>query len=536
MSVDEALRCLRGVYDRYPPGSGSDDPRPEIEICNGKLPQIVDACTAALAASADVYQRGGQLVTVLRVDEAALPADGIRRDPAQLVIVPLGADALRVRLGRERKFIRYTAKGKRQAEDCPYSHARAVVSQGQWPGVRPLLGITDAPTMRADGSLVQQAGYDAASRLLVCLEGEWPTVPELPSRAEGRAALERLLEPFDEFSFTDDAAQSAFVAALLTAAVRPTLPTAPGFYIVGPTAGAGKTLAINAVAAIVTERQAPKRVLPDDDAEMRKVITSSLMTGDRMLAFDNIPRGTTVRSSVLDNALTAGVWADRILGRSDSITLPFAMMVFLTGNNISCHTDSVRRGIFIHLDPKCEFPETRTFRIPDLLGYLRERRRELLMAALTVLRGYAVTEQRVTGMAPMGSFEAWSARVREALVWLGMKDPVKTQDSMREADEDRDELGSLLDQLDRRFRNQKDGWFRATEVVAVVQEGYPVRTIIEAWGQPTAERISRQLRARVGQIHSGRQLRTRVDAHDKVTEFKVDVDASIRAAEAMQPI
>ena len=45
----------------------------------------------------------------------------------------------------------------------------------------------------------------------------------------------------------------------------------------------------------------------------------------------------------------------------------------------------------------------------------------------------------------MGSYEAWSALVRAALIWAGQPDCASTQDALRESgDNDRDTLGSLF--------------------------------------------------------------------------------------------
>lgn len=50
-----------------------------------------------------------------------------------------------------------------------------------------------------------------------------------------------------------------------------------------------------------------------------------------------------------------------------------------------------------------------------------------------MLRAYFVAEQRVI-ITPLGSFEDWSRRVREALVWLNRPDPCDTMAFIRRAD------------------------------------------------------------------------------------------------------
>lgn len=491
----------------------------EMELRAGALPEIVDSCSALLGA-AQVYSRSGKLVDIRRVEEAGLTSDDIRRDPAQLVIAPVSVEGVRVKLGRLKTFTRQA-----RSVDFPPEHARALVGQGEWKGIAELRGIADAPTMRRDGSIVQAPGYDAASGLYLALEGAWPPVPDRPTKAQAARALKALLAPFAEFPFEDEAARAGFVATVLGAAVRSTLPASPASYFIAPSGGAGKTLLVDSVATMVGGRVAPKRMLPtDDDSEVRKIITSCVLAGDRSIVFDNIPRGHTVRSPALDAAITSTTWSDRRLGSNEQVVLPFAVSVLLTGNNISCHTDAVRRGIYIHIDPKCELPEERAFRIPDLLGHLREHRRELLVAALTVLRGYAVTSERVQ-LSPLGSFEEWSGRVREAVVWVGMEDPVSTQKRMRAEDEDRDELNELLELLVK--MDPACGWFRAGAVMKRLEHDPALRALVNGWGVAlSAKSISRRLRSFVNQISSGRQLRSLLHAHDKVMEFKVEAHGS----------
>ena len=50
------------------------------------------------------------------------------------------------------------------------------------------------------------------------------------------------MHPFNGFPFVDARARAALLSALLTAAVRPILPTAPAHGFDAPTVGSGKTL------------------------------------------------------------------------------------------------------------------------------------------------------------------------------------------------------------------------------------------------------------------------------------------------------
>ena len=107
-------------------------------------------------------------------------------------------------------------------------------------------------------------------------------------------------------------------------------------------------------------------------------------------------------------------------------------MIYATANNLTFAGDLTRRVLNSRLDPRCERPELRVFtRSP--LEMVSQQRGDYVAAALTILRAYFVSGERVKVL-PMGSFDLWSRRVREALVWLGCADPCESMDGVRGAD------------------------------------------------------------------------------------------------------
>ena len=77
--------------------------------------------------------------------------------------------------------VKFTADGKRVAITLPDAVARMLLDLGEW-GLPPLAGVTTAPLLAADGSILVRAGYDRAHAM-------WcEPVPDLtvPIRADAR--------------------------------------------------------------------------------------------------------------------------------------------------------------------------------------------------------------------------------------------------------------------------------------------------------------------------------------------------------------
>ena len=85
----------------------------------------------------------------------------------------------------------------------------------------------------------------------------------------------------------------------------------------------------------------------------------------------------------------------------------------------------------------------------DLYRHIPAHRSELVPACLTILRAWAIAplEDRqavLAKMTPMGGFEAWSERVRGALIWLGERDPCATIDDVIEQEEGEAKYAALV--------------------------------------------------------------------------------------------
>ncbi len=145
---------------------------------------------------------------------------------------------------------------------------KAVDVRGQWRGIRRLEAIVESPILPADGSVLQTAGYDEATGIIFHPEGEFPMIPERPSRADAVHARDSLLEVVEDFPFSTDAHKAAWLASVLTPSARYAHPGPPPLFLIDANVpGCGKTLATDTTSIIVTGREIARMSLPRDDDE-----------------------------------------------------------------------------------------------------------------------------------------------------------------------------------------------------------------------------------------------------------------------------
>lgn len=442
--------------------------RPTITLAPGEAPEAVDAAEDVLVGAAEtlrIFQRAGEVVRITELDREQRSA-GLHREAGTVQLAPVGAVALTEAFDRLASWerTRDTPDGPQTRRvDCPGRIAAAYLSRaGEWRLPR-LAGVIAAPILRPDGTVLDRAGYDAATGLYL-VAGDWPTVRTSPSREDALDALALLAQPFAEFPFVAPEDRSVLLAAILTGLQRRLLPSAPLFGFTAPTMRTGKGAAAGAVAILATGKPAPAMAVSGDREEIRKATAAALREGHAVINLDNIEH--PLGSPDLSRAITEAEYGDRLLGETRIIRLLTNMLWTATGNNLAFRGDLAVRVVMCRLDARMERPEERHFAIPDLPGYLLERRPRLIQAALTVLRAYHVAGRPDQSLAPWGGFGEWSATIRAALVWLGQADPCATRQHVIADDPDRERTGALL-----------AAWHRVFE-----DRGVPVAEVIERTG------------------------------------------------------
>jgi hypothetical protein len=411
-----------------------------------------------------LFLRDGVMVHTPRIDETGyVPAPEGSNGPAEIRAIAAPVLAARLQYTYEcYKIVDVKDDaGKKTGEKSetpalfPVEAARrATDAPDALPGLRPLTGITVTPMVRADGSLLDAAGYDDASRYLFLPEAgtDVPAVPERPDEADVNAARKLLLDMVADFPFATQDDRANYLGLLLTPLLRQVTPPSYKMFGIGAhQPGSGKSL-LAEIAGIV-HGSVLRSEVPEDEAEWRKQVTSILSTTSApLVVLDNVMG--VLKSSVLAGVLTAGQsLTDRELGTSRTVTVANDRIWVVTGNNLSIGGDLVRRTITILIDPDVPDPEKRTsFAIPDLRGWVVENRNRILWSLLVLIRAWVAQGMPEPERKQSDSFARWERVVAGVLELAGIPGRFDAESGKRAAaGGDDDGLATVLAVLRERF-------------------------------------------------------------------------------------
>src|SRR5262249_60817050 len=157
------------------------------------------------------YHRGTTLVRPIIAEVDA--THGRRTKVAQLVVIrqPYMIDLL----CKSAEWTRYDRRQKKWVRiNPPDDIARIILDRcGEWK-FDPVIGVITTPTLRPDGSLLAQPGYDPTTWMVLMEPPLIPAISAQPSRDEAIAALNLLDGLLEEFPFVDEASRSVAVSSL----------------------------------------------------------------------------------------------------------------------------------------------------------------------------------------------------------------------------------------------------------------------------------------------------------------------------------
>ncbi|WP_374512710.1 hypothetical protein [Niveibacterium sp.] len=413
-----------------------------VRLLPGESPRAVREAAQGLADAGVFFLRGDKVARVTAEGDCPV----------------LSEAALMLALELVNRYIKQRANSETwNVTDCTERHVKAVRAAGSETGLPTLNAVATAPLVLPSERLLNAPGFDADSGvMLVCPPGaDFYEVAARPTLHDAADALRRIWEVIAGFPFVGPEYVGAAFAALLTAHLRPVLRTAPAFVVTATTAGTGKTLLSQVIAAML-HRPAVFGSMPlDDQREAAKELMGNLRAGIAGKVIDNVVTGYTLTGcEPFASVLTSETWGVRLLGVNDTEVHSTRVLWLITGNNISVGADFIRRTIVIDMDARVERPELRRFTF-DPHAAMRARRQEMAAALNTlVLAWFAAGSPRPD--TPVGSYDDWDTLVRSPLVWLARElpsvapdlpvfaDPYQTTE--REAAEDPDitALSALL--------------------------------------------------------------------------------------------
>jgi hypothetical protein len=216
---------------------------------------------------------------------------------------------------------------------------------------------------------------------------------------------------FATFPFERRTDEAVALALALTALVRRSLPSAPLGGITAPVMASGKTLLGDAISILATGVSAPAMKYADTDEEATKTMLAVLAEGDQVVLIDNVER--PLEGDTLCAVLTSEAYRQRVLGRTEMMSVPTTTLFLATGNQLVIAGDLRTRALLCRLDPKTEHPEQRQFDV-ELREWITIERPKLVAAGLTILRAFIATDQRPPSNARPGAASSagrtWCAR------------------------------------------------------------------------------------------------------------------------------
>lgn len=432
VAKNESKGELRPANPR-PEDKAETDGRPMIDV-KKPLEHVVDRSVEVLAKDPTIFNMHSELTHVL--DEG----DRIRTRPIK-------ASQARYLLAQGAKWV----SGPNKVHP-PTDIATCVVDRTAWKGIRVLRAVTPFPAMDPEGRLRMEPGYDEHTKTYFTGRVK-VDVPESPTQEDAVKAVEALLDIVQDFPFARAETRehaAAFIGGLLTPLARYAHEgNAPLTVVQANCARAGKTTLVQVISRIVTGFDSSVVTFTKNEDETRKRIFTFLRHPRSIVLVDNVVG--QFGGANINAMLTTRSFEDRIIGQSKYLEVKADASWFVTGNNMTLAPDTAERCLHVRLQSDEENPHERTgLKYPYLFETVKDRRGELLSAALTILKAYILAgkPEAEPKLSPWGGFETWSRLVQGAVVFAGLPDPTLTRTELEEeADVEGDSMGSVVKSL-----------------------------------------------------------------------------------------
>jgi hypothetical protein len=333
--------------------------------------------------------------------------------------------------------------------------------------------VTTIPVITSDGKLVSEFGYDKESEIYRVRSLDLRR-SDLGSNSKFKTPEDAVSFIFDEcladFPFATDQDKAHALSLMLRDFARNLFSgPSPFFLIDKPIHGTGATLLAGVLCYPSAGRIISNKAFSKSDEEVRKQITSHLMSGGGPYLYDNLPDDEVIDSNVLASVVTANSISDRLLNTNTVVKLENLGPWIGTGNNLDFAGQMKRRILRIRLIPTTADPYLRTgFRHDPLPEWVAENREDLVDACLLIVMSWVNAGRPAWGGQPLGSFESFSKVMGGILKHAGVSGFMTNMEFQKDTGDSEAEMVRELVQV---WWNEKgDGNIKVNEIVTIAAD------------------------------------------------------------------
>ena len=333
--------------------------------------------------------------------------------------------------------------------------------------------VTTIPVITSDGRLVSAFGYDADSQIYRVRSLDLSRL-DLGEKSRFKDAAEAasfiLDDCLHDFPLATKQDKAHALALMLHDFAR-NLFTGPSpfFLLDKPIHGSGATLLATVLCYPSMGSSVPTKVFSNNEEEVRKQITSHLMSGGGPYLFDNLPDDRKIDSDVLASVVTSTIYSDRALGTNNDVKLENLGPWIATGNNPDFSGQLKRRVIRARLIPDTDEPYLReNFLHNPLMKWVQENRADLVDACLTIVMSWINAGRPVWHGQPLGSFEEFSKVMGGILQNAGVEGFMTDMDYQKDSvNSDTEQVRDLIQEW---WKTNQNANLTATQIVEIAND------------------------------------------------------------------
>ena len=330
--------------------------------------------------------------------------------------------------------------------------------------------VTTIPVITSDGRLVSAFGYDADSQIYRVRSLDLSRL-DLGEKSRFKDAAEAasfiLDDCLHDFPLATKQDKAHALALMLHDFAR-NLFTGPSpfFLLDKPIHGSGATLLATVLCYPSMGSSVPTKVFSNNEEEVRKQITSHLMSGGGPYLFDNLPDDRKIDSDVLASVVTSTIYSDRALGTNNDVKLENLGPWIATGNNPDFSGQLKRRVIRARLIPDTDEPYLReNFLHNPLMKWVQENRADLVDACLTIVMSWINAGRPAWHGQPLGSFEEFSKVMGGILQNAGVEGFMTDMDYQKDSvNSDTEQVRDLIQEW---WKTNQNANLTATQIVEI---------------------------------------------------------------------